>query len=149
MASDLRTRAVLAPTMLAVVGAIYWLDLQGHTGLRQGALSGGLLALLGVAGAWEYVQLLRGAGFAVAGKTLVLFTTLLLGSAFPFGWNQVDHEFYPLVLGSMLLLFPLAGFALRRRPDGAPSTTDPVDESAGEVAGEVAGDDDQSSRRVR
>ncbi len=114
MASDLRTRAVLAPTMLAVVGAIYWLDLQGHTGLRQGALSGGLLALLGVAGAWEYVQLLRGAGFAVAGKTLLLFTAVLLGSAFPFGWNQVDHEFYPLVLGSMLLLFPLAVRSLGR-----------------------------------
>lgn len=114
MASDLQIRAVLAPTMLVVIGLVYWLDFQTVFGLKQGALSAGMLALLGVVGAWEYVLLLRGAGFAVAGKTLLSFTTLLLGAAFPLGWQQIDHEFYPLVLGTLLLLFPLAVRSLRR-----------------------------------
>ena len=34
MASDLRTRAVLAPTMLAIVGGVYWLDWSQALGLR-------------------------------------------------------------------------------------------------------------------
>ncbi len=114
MASDLQIRAVLAPTMLVVIGLVYWLDFQAVLGLKQGALSAGMLALLGIAGAWEYVQLLRGAGFAIAGKTLLFFTTLLLGAAFPLGWRQIDHELYPLVLGTLLLLFPLAVRSLRR-----------------------------------
>ena len=33
MASDLGTRAVLAPTMLLLVGGIYWLDLSGSLGM--------------------------------------------------------------------------------------------------------------------
>lgn len=99
---------MLAPAMLLFVGLVYWLDFRGLFGLQQGALSAGLLGLLGIGGVWEYVQLLRGPGFAVAGKTLLFFTTALLVSAFPLGWHQIDHEFYPLVVGTMLLLFPLA-----------------------------------------
>jgi phosphatidate cytidylyltransferase len=106
--SDLQTRAVLAPTMLLLIALVYWADLHQWTGWPRGMLSAGLLGLLGILGAWEYAQLLRSAGFAVAGKTLVLFTAALLASAFLFGWGQIDHEFYPLVLGTMLLLFPLA-----------------------------------------
>jgi|JRYL01.1.fsa_nt_gb phosphatidate cytidylyltransferase len=107
-ASDLQIRAVLAPTMLAIVGGVYWADHAGLTGLPSGSLAGGLLALLGVAGAWEYVGLLRAGGFAVAGKTLQWYTALLLASAFVFGWHQLDHELYPPVVATMLLLFPLA-----------------------------------------
>lgn len=114
MASDLQIRAVLAPTMLAVVATVYWLDLNETLGLKQGALSAGVLALLGVLGVWEYVQLLRGAGFVVAGKTLLFFSTLLLAAAFPLGWHRIDHEFYPLVVGTMALLFPLAVRSLRK-----------------------------------
>ncbi len=107
-ASDLRTRAVLAPLMLGLVALVYWLDFQSIGGLRQGALSAGLLGLLGIGGIWEYVCLMRGPGFAVAGKTLTFFTVALLVSAFPLGWHHIDHELYPLVIGTMLLLFPLA-----------------------------------------
>jgi phosphatidate cytidylyltransferase len=105
--SEWQTRAVLAPTMLAVVGLVYWLDFQAE-GLKQGALSASVLGLLGVVGVWEYVLLLRSAGFAVAGKTLLVATVLLLGCAYPFGWHKIDNEFYPLVIGTMLLVFPLA-----------------------------------------
>ena len=112
---ELRTRAVLAPTMLAIVGAVYWLDWSGRLGLKTGALSAGVLMLLGVVGAWEYAMLLRSAGFAVAKKTLVTCTALLLGSSFPLAWGVIDHEFYPLVLGTMLLLFPLALRSLRKQ----------------------------------
>ncbi|MFK7741163.1 MAG: phosphatidate cytidylyltransferase [Planctomycetota bacterium] len=108
MASDLKTRAILAPTMLLIVGGTYWLDLNGVLGLKEGALSAGLLALLGIAGAWEFGTLLRQGGFAVGRKTLVVATAILLASAFPFGWSELDHELYPLVAGTLLLLFPLA-----------------------------------------
>ena len=114
MASELRTRAILAPTMLVLIGLVYWLDCTMVLGVRQGALSAGVLALLGVAGVHEYVGLLRGGGFAVAGKTLLFFSSLLLASAFVFGWHQVDHELYPLVAGTLLLLFPLAVRSLRK-----------------------------------
>jgi len=114
MASDLGTRAVLAPTMLAIVGVIYWLDVSGNSGVKEGALSAGLLGLLGIGGAWEFASLLRGGGFAVGKRTLVVATAILLGSAFAFGWADLDHELYPLVVGTLLLLFPLALRSLGR-----------------------------------
>ena len=70
MASDLRTRAVLAPTMLAIIGAVYWLDWNTAFGLRQGTLSAGMLGLLGLLGVHEYVALLQGAGFPVSRRLL-------------------------------------------------------------------------------
>lgn len=119
MASDLATRAVLAPTMLLIIGGIYWLDLAGGFGLREagikeGALSAALLGLLGVGGAWEFGRLLRLGGFEIGRRTLVVASLLLLGSAFWFGWHQLDHELYPLVVGTLLLLFPLALRSLGR-----------------------------------
>ena len=114
MASDLGTRAVLAPTMLLIVGGIYWLDLSGALGVKEGALSAGLLGLLGIGGAWEFATLLRHGGFAVGKRTLLVATTVLLGSAFLFGWAELDHELYPLVAGTLLLLFPLALRSLGR-----------------------------------
>ncbi|MCB9876081.1 MAG: phosphatidate cytidylyltransferase [Planctomycetes bacterium] len=119
MASDLGTRAVLAPTMLLVIGGIYWLDLTGAFGLREagikeGSLSAGLLGLLGIGGAWEFGRLLRAGGFEVGLRTLVVATVVLLIAAFPFGWHDLDHELYPLVVGTLLLLFPLALRSLGR-----------------------------------
>ena len=38
MASDLKTRAVLAPTMLLLIGGVYWLDYQRTLGFEQGTL---------------------------------------------------------------------------------------------------------------
>lgn len=119
MASDLGTRAVLAPTMLLLIGGIYWLDLSGAWGLRElgvkeGALSAGLLGLLGIGGAWEFATLLRSGGFAVGKRTLVVATTLLLCSAYAFGWSDLKHEFYTVVAGTLLLLFPLALRSLGR-----------------------------------
>lgn len=112
--SDLKTRAVLAPTMLAIIAVIYWLDVSGTLGLKSGALSAGLLGLLGVGGAWEFANLLRGGGFAVGKRTLVVATAILLVSAFAFGWIDLDRELYPLVIGTLLLLFPLALRSLGR-----------------------------------
>lgn len=114
MASDLGTRAVLAPTMLLVVGGIYWLDLAGALGVKEGALSAGLLGLLGIGGAWEFSNLLRGAGFAVGKQTLLIATAVLMASAFAFGWADLDNELYPLVAGTLVLLFPLALRSLGR-----------------------------------
>jgi phosphatidate cytidylyltransferase len=114
MASDLRTRAVLAPTMLAIIGAVYWLDWNTAFGLRQGTLSAGMLGLLGLLGVHEYVALLQGAGFPVSRRLLLGSTVLLLGSSFWFVWGRVDHELYPPVVSTLLLLFPLAVRSLGR-----------------------------------
>ncbi|HEX6810497.1 MAG TPA: phosphatidate cytidylyltransferase [Planctomycetota bacterium] len=111
---EFRTRAVLAPSMLALIALIYWLDVSGALGTRQGVLSTCLLALLGFGGVIEYVQLLRGGGFAVANAPLLVVSIALFVSAFPFGWHQLDKELYPLVLATLLLLFPLAVRSLGR-----------------------------------
>lgn len=111
---DLRTRAVLAPTMLLLVGGIYWLDLGGHVVEKRGALSAALLGLLGIGGVLEYVTMLRKAGFAVARTLLVAAAFALHAIAFGLGWGQVDRELYPLVGLTLLLLFPLATRSLGR-----------------------------------
>jgi len=114
MASDLRTRAVLAPSMLLLIGVIYWLDVGQHLGGKQGALSAGVLGLLGLAGAWEYAALLRGAGFAVARTMLLGASALLHVLAMYFIWHRIDNELYPMVGLTLLLLFPLAVRSLGR-----------------------------------
>lgn len=121
--SDLRTRAVLAPTMLLLIGGVYWFDTGGapdwHDAAgvfhrRAGALSAVVFALLGLAGVHEYLSMMRTAGFAVSKNLLLVITAALLASAFFFGWHQIDHELYPLVASTLLLLFPLALKSLRR-----------------------------------
>jgi phosphatidate cytidylyltransferase len=114
MASDLRIRAVLAPTMLAIVGLVYWLDWNQTLGLRQGTLSAAMLGLLGLLGVHEFIALLQGAGFPVSRRLLLGATVLLLGSSFWFVWGKVDHELYPPVASTLLLLFPLAVRSLGR-----------------------------------
>jgi len=116
MASDLRTRAVLAPSMLLLIGAIYWADLGLGDSLfvKRGALSAAVLGLLGLAGAHEYAALLRSAGFAVARGPLLLAAAVLHVLAFPMGWHQLDRELYPLVGLTLVLLFPLAVRSLGR-----------------------------------
>lgn len=112
--NDLRVRAVLAPTMLALIGVVYWLD-HGRVLLdKQGALSAGVLGLLGVGGAIEYAAMLRNAGFAVSRTLLLAGAVLLHALALPMGWHQVDRELYPLVAITLLILFPLAARSLGR-----------------------------------
>ncbi len=110
---DLRVRAVLAPAMLLLVGAIYWLDLEGTLGQRRGVLSASVLGLLGLLGVWEYCAMMCGAGFAVARSWLLLASALLFLAAFPFGWGVLDREFYPPVALALGLTFALAVTSLR------------------------------------
>jgi phosphatidate cytidylyltransferase len=100
--------------MLAAIAAVYWLDISGVLGIRQGALSAAVLAVLGFGGVLEFAQLLRSGGFAVANKLLLGVSGLLFVSALPFGWHAVDRELYPLVIATLLLLFPLAVRSLGR-----------------------------------
>ena len=111
---DLRTRAVLAPTMLLIVAGVYWLDYSQTLSPRQGILCAALLGLLGLGGVFEYIALLRGAGFAVSRRLLLVCTVILLASPFWFVWHNVDRELYPLVAGTLLLLFPLMVRSLSR-----------------------------------
>ena len=119
MSGDLKARAVLAPSMLLLIAGVYWLDLNEHLGTRQGALCAGLFGLLGVVGTWEFITLLRGGGFPVSKRGLLTCTVLLLVCPFFFAWKELDRELYPIVLGTLLLLFPLAVKSLRRDDMGA------------------------------
>ncbi len=114
MASDLRIRALLAPTMLAIVGLVYWLDCTAALGWRQGTLSAAVLGLLGLVGVFEFIGLLRGGGFVVSRRSLPVVSAALCVSAFWFDWMQVDREFYPLIVSTLLLLFPMAVRSLGR-----------------------------------
>ncbi|MHC5072577.1 MAG: phosphatidate cytidylyltransferase [Planctomycetota bacterium] len=106
--SELSTRLVLGSAMLLGVGGIFLLDLYWTAGF----LSAVFLGLLALAGCHEYVAMFRQADFAVSRTLLLLLTLLLCGSAPWFEWRSVDHELYPLVGGTFLLLFLLGLRAL-------------------------------------
>ena len=107
---ELRTRFFFGPLMGALVVLIFWLD-RTRTGGHVAATAFGLLALAGV---HEYVTMFRKAGFAVHGGLLGLATLGLCVSAFFFGWHSIDHELYPLTIGTLALLFPLTLRSLRQ-----------------------------------
>ena len=107
--SELRTRFLLGPLMLLVVGGVYLLDVYQ----TEGRASAVVLGLLTMSAVVEYVRMFRGAGFAVSASLLLPMTFALVSSAFLFEWKSTDHELYPLVIGTLLLLFPLALRALR------------------------------------
>ena len=115
MAGDLGTRVVLAPTMLLLIGGVYWLDLEQVLGVKRGALSAGVLAMLGLLGILEYTAMLRTAGFAVARRPLLLVAAALHGLAFPLGWHTLDRELYPIVGLPMVLFVPVALYSLTRQ----------------------------------
>jgi phosphatidate cytidylyltransferase len=111
MATDLQIRSVLAPAMLLLIGGIYWLDHAAMLG-KSGMLSAGVLGLLGIGGAIEYANMMRGAGFQVARWPLLAAAVLLHAIAIPLGWHTLDRELYPLAILTMALLFPLAVWSL-------------------------------------
>jgi phosphatidate cytidylyltransferase len=115
MAGDLRTRAILAPTMLLLIGGIYWLDFERVLLDKQGALSAAVLTVLGLMGLFEYVAMMRAGGFHVSRKPLLLAAAALHGLAFPMGWQEVDRELYPVVAMTMLMFVPVALHSLTRK----------------------------------
>lgn len=106
---ELRTRLVFAPLMLLAIAVVYWADAttMADAGLR-GVLTAGVLGLLGIAGVFEFVAMMRQGGYAVAPTLLPLFTIALHATAFFFQWHELDRELYPLVIATLALLFPLA-----------------------------------------
>ncbi len=113
---ELRTRLVIGPAVIVFVGVLYAVDMtwMADRGMR-GHLIAGLLGALGLAGVLEYVAMMRAAGFAIAGVLLPVYTGLLVVSPFFFGWHALDRELYPLVIGTLGLLFPIALESLSRR----------------------------------
>lgn len=113
--SQLGVRLVFGPLMLLVIGLVFWLDEAvlrpaGHPGV----LSASVLGLLGLGAVHEFVVMMRGAGFAVASRSLFAATALLLASPFFFGWHVLDRELYPVVIGTLGLLVPIAILSLGR-----------------------------------
>jgi phosphatidate cytidylyltransferase len=108
---DLRTRLVFGPLMIAVIAGVYLTDVYW----TRGMLSAAVLGLAAIGGVFEYTRMLRGAGHPVASGLLMVFTVALVASALFFtGWKQLDRELYPPVLGTLLLLFPIAVHSLAR-----------------------------------
>jgi phosphatidate cytidylyltransferase len=114
--AELRIRFLIGPSIIALLALLYWLDstVLAERGMR-GVLIAGLLGLLGLGGIVEYIAMLQKGGFAVARTLLLLFSAALFVSPFHFVWQSVDRELYPLVIGTIGLLFPIAVESLSRR----------------------------------
>lgn len=112
---ELGTRFVFGPAMLVLIAADYWLDSTVLADLgHRGVLTAGVLGLLGLLGVHEYVVMMRKGGHPIAGKLLPLFSVLLLGSPFLFGWQSIDRELYPMAILTLGLLYPSALASLAR-----------------------------------
>ena len=109
--SELKTRFLLGPAMLLIIGGVYWLDVrQGN----RGNFAAVLLGLLALGGVHELIVMFRRAGYAVAGPWLLVVTASLCSMPFWFQWTSIDHELYPMVISTFLLLFPIAVSSLHR-----------------------------------
>lgn len=114
--AEMRIRFVIGPAIILVLGLVYWLDATVMTERGHGGkLVAGVLGLLGVAGVFEFTAMMRNAGFAVARTLLPIYSIVLLASPYFFGWHSLDRELYPLVIGTLGLLFPIALESLSRR----------------------------------
>jgi CDP-diglyceride synthetase len=109
---ELRTRLVIAPSLLAAVGLVYWLDEKGGGGRYSAAV----LGLLSVLGLWEYIRMVQGIGQQIRGWLLLPPAVALHTAALFFGWHKIDNELYPPMILVTGLLFPLAVRALSREP---------------------------------
>ncbi len=110
MASELRTRLIIGPLLLAFIGAVYAIDVTTAAG---GRLSAGLLGLLALAGVAEFDGLLRRSNRTAAGAPLLAFTAALGVSALALDdWHRLDRLLLPLTLGTAALLFAVALRAL-------------------------------------
>jgi phosphatidate cytidylyltransferase len=109
--SELRTRLIIAPTLLLVIGGVYALDL----GPTEGYVSAAVLGLLSIVGLLEYVTMMRGAHFPVGRLISLLAGAALAAAPFFFtSWNKVDTELYVPVLVTVILTFVMSMRALLR-----------------------------------
>ncbi len=111
---DYRARVILTPLLLLAVGGIYWLDHTEALGQRRGAISAVVLGLFALGSIREYIRMLGRGGFAVSRVLLPLMTLAICVSAFAWRWTSIDHELYPLIIGTVVLLFPIALESLTR-----------------------------------
>lgn len=98
----LRTRLIIGPTLVGILVGVFFVDRVGGAG---GLASAGLLYAIALVSLWEYVTMMRGAGFPV-GRRLVLAAGAIL-HAFPFfftSWDRLDSELYPVILVTCGLL---------------------------------------------
>lgn len=97
----LRTRLLIGPTLVLVLVGVFFADRMYSGGLASAALLYGI-ALVSL---YEYVVMMRGAGFLV-GRRLLLAAGVVL-HAMPFffdSWHQLDSELYPVILVTCGLL---------------------------------------------
>ncbi len=117
--SELGTRLVLGPLMLALIGGLYWADTRGWAG-HPGRLSALALGLLALGGVLEYAAMMRKGGFSVWTVGLVAVTAGLCGYA-PFmlwesgpGGLLFTVEIGAMVLAAFALLVPMCFLALTK-----------------------------------
>ncbi|MFQ5503999.1 MAG: phosphatidate cytidylyltransferase [Planctomycetota bacterium] len=107
-------RLIVTPILLITMAGIVLLDLR-HC---EGFVSSGVLGLLALAAVSEYVRMMRGAGFPI-GRRFLLIAALALHSAAFLSldverWQAVDTELFPPVLMTIALVFALSLRALAR-----------------------------------
>jgi phosphatidate cytidylyltransferase len=107
----LRTRLTIGPILLLTLLGIYLLD--SH--VTRGRVAAAVVALLGMVGLFEYVRMMRGAGFPIGRKVLLGAGAILHAMPFFFdSWGDLDAELYPPVLITVGLVFVLSVRALAR-----------------------------------
>jgi len=107
----IRTRLVIAPTLLALVALVWWADRQWG----QGRFSAAVLALLSLVGIHEYVHMMRSGGFPIGRRYLLGAALVLHGGAFFFTtWESLDTELYLPILATVVLVFTMALRSLTR-----------------------------------
>lgn len=117
--SERRARFILTPILLLAIGGIFWLDNTDALGIRKGAISALILGLLALGGVHEFIKIMTAGGFPVSRVLLPVMTLALCGSSFLFTWTSLDEELYPVIFGTVLLLFLVAVESLTERGMGA------------------------------
>lgn len=108
----LRTRLTIGPLLLATLAGIYWVDHE------SGRISAAVLGMVALVGLWEYITMMRGAGFPVGRRyllaaALILHVVPLLPVSFS-TWKSIDQELFPPILVTVGLVFVLSVSALAR-----------------------------------
>ena len=107
----LLTRLMIGPALIAIVVGVYALDQR----FTDGGASAAVVGVLAMLGLYEYVTMMRGAGFPIARRiSLTAALTLHAMPAFISTWGVVDTELYPPVLLTVALVFVLSVRALGR-----------------------------------
>ena len=107
----LRTRLLIGPSLVALLVAVFF----GDRYWADGYASACLLFVIAMVSLFEYVTMMRQAGFPIGRRVLLAAGLLLHASPFFFdSWERLDSELYPAILVTCGLLLVSSLRALTR-----------------------------------